>query len=138
MDGRLMENGEKRFRFKMPDGTAYIRTEAGEVGAWQNAHHHKGVRETYIVQDGWMAYAECRNDAFYFEVCGEGRVFTSEPGIDHNVFLPAGAVIHTVQHGHAVGNPEKKNNDWFPSSAEFDEWSKSIGIDALILRGAWR
>lgn len=98
------ENGELRFRLLKNDGTAYIRTEAPPKGDWQDSHWHKSVMETYIVQSGWMGYAERRDDGepeIYLYRAGES--FTTPPEIIHNVYLPAGAVIHTVKHGEATG-----------------------------------
>src|SRR5690242_10293711 len=53
-----MDNGEYRFRLLASDGSAYSRTVAGDRGAWQNSHSHNTARETYIVQSGWMAFAQ--------------------------------------------------------------------------------
>jgi hypothetical protein len=114
-----MNNGELRFRLLCEDGSAYIRTVAGDQGAWQNSHHHKSVKETYIVQEGWMAYAEMREGVFIGTVYGKDASVTTQPGIVHNVYLPQGAVIHTVKHGIAL------DRDWHVSE-EFDEMTKSL------------
>jgi hypothetical protein len=132
VDGRRMDNGELQFRLRAPDGAAYIRTEAGVESAWQNAHAHKGIRETYIVERGWLVAAEAHQQHKTVRLYLPGAIFTSEPGVDHNVFLPRGAVIHTVQHGTPVGNPERNGNDWFPSSVGFDLWSKSLGVRDML------
>ena len=125
--GEVMPNGERRIRFRAPDDTAYIRTEAGADGGWQNAHFHKGVRETYIVQSGTMIFATIMPDGSYgIVVYKPGEVVSSEPGTAHNVFLPTGAVIHTVKHGVAVGNPDKGAADWWPADDGFDRWTKNL------------
>lgn len=94
-----MPNGEFRFRLNKADGTSYIRTEASVEGAWQNSHFHRHVRETYIVQSGWIAYAEPDVNDVRIEVYREGELFTTKPGIVHNIYMPANSVIHTVKHG---------------------------------------
>ena len=78
---RMVENGELRFRLKkLTDGTAYIRTEASSAG-WQQCHYHQYVQETYIVQKGWIAYAECiENDPPFLVIYNEGELFTTRPG----------------------------------------------------------
>lgn len=94
-----MENGEFRFRLKKSDGTAYIRTESDNVGAWQESHFHKHVQETYIVQRGWIAYAEVVGGKINLSVYCEGELFTTQPNIIHNVYMASHSVIHTVKHG---------------------------------------
>jgi hypothetical protein len=104
-----MSNGEYRFRLIKNDGTAYIRTEASSNGDWQDSHYHNQVRETYIVQNGWMGYAEEIGGEPRYYIYREGQLFTTSPFIIHNVYLPAGAVIHTVKHGDGAG--EKRLED---------------------------
>lgn len=126
-----MPNGEGRMRLS---GVDYILTSAGEAGAWQNAHLHggatpaagEGVRELYIVQSGWMAFANETADGHKVEKLGAGSVVISEPGQAHNVYLPVGAVIHTFKFGKPVGNPDKGNADWWPASEVFDNWTKGL------------
>lgn len=99
-----MDNGEFRFRLKSrPDSTAYIRTESGPIGAWQESHKHLYLPETYIVQSGWIGYVETENGTPVFRVYREGELFTTPREVIHNVYLPTGAVIHTVKHGKGVG-----------------------------------
>lgn len=127
-NARQMPNGEQRFYFNMPDNSAYIRTEAGEEGAWQNSHFHKGVRETYIVQSGWMAFTTLTPDGDYtLRIYNAGGVVSSQPGEHHNVYLPAAAVIHTVKHSDAIGNPDKDGADWYDADSDFDTWCKALG-----------
>ncbi|MBI2307496.1 MAG: hypothetical protein HYU78_09345 [Rhodocyclales bacterium] len=100
-----MPSGERRFRLlSQRDATAYIRTEAPPQGAWQQSHYHKKVKETFLVQTGWMGYAEERDggEPVLF-LCKEGDIFTTPPEVVHNVYMPEGAVIHTVKHGPALG-----------------------------------
>ena len=133
-DGRIMDNLERRFRLRAPDGSAYIRTEVNDdqPGGWQNAHHHKGVRETYIVQKGWIVAVEAHLLRTVVHVYWPGNIFTAEPGVDHNVYMPRGAVIHTVQHGTPVGNPEKNGNDWYPATEAFDRSTKALSVVDML------
>jgi hypothetical protein len=98
-----MDNGERRFRLLKNDGTAYIRTEAIASSGWQNSHFHKAVRETYIVQAGWVAFAELISSELVIRVLEPGDVVTTQPMVVHNVYLSGDAVIHTVKHGLAQG-----------------------------------
>ena len=101
-NGEQMESGELRFRLKkLTDGTAYIRTEADFNGGWQQSHFHQHVKETYIVQKGWIGYAEFVNGEMLVAIYRSGQLFTTRPKIIHNVYMPGGAVIHTVKHGDA-------------------------------------
>ena len=120
-----MENGELRFRLRSADGSAYIRTVAGTDGAWQNSHFHKSVKETYIVQKGWMAFASQIDGKLSIAIVQTGEEFTTEPFVTHNVYLPAGAVIHTVKHG------ATNENDWF-SDIEFDKATKHLSEEEIM------
>jgi hypothetical protein len=121
-----MDNGEYRLRL-MRENYGYIMTIAGKEGAWQNSHYHNGVRETYIVQTGWMAMAELEDDgSVIFHVFKEGGIVTTEPGMVHNVYLPAGAVIHTVKHGDVSAE-----NDWH-ASPELDVKTKLVTEEQLL------
>lgn len=120
-----MDNGELRFRLTSEDGSAYIRTVSGTNGAWQNSHYHKSVKETYIVQKGWMAFASLSGDKVSLVIAKAGHLITSEPFVVHNVYLPAGAVIHTVKHG------ASEEKDWF-GDEEFDKATKNISEEEMI------
>jgi hypothetical protein len=61
------------------------------------------VKETFIVQAGWIGYAELQNGATRFFVYRMGEMFTTPPEIIHNVYMSDGAVIHTVKHGLGIG-----------------------------------
>ena len=119
-----MDNGEYRFRLMASDGTAYVRTVAGDRGAWQNSHFHETVRETYIVQSGWMAFAQRKGQEVTLQVYRQSQLLTTEPRVSHNVYLPAGAVIHTVKYGVA------SESDWH-ADAELDRVTKSITEDQI-------
>ena len=109
--GRMSTNGELRFRLNCADGSAYIRTQtASDSQGWQAPHFHNRIRETYIVEAGWIGYAELKADKLVQRSYAAGQVFTTEPGVVHNIYMPATAVIHTVKHG-ADASPTA-GSDW--------------------------
>ncbi|WP_281930008.1 hypothetical protein [Methylocystis iwaonis] len=122
-----MKNGELRFRLRKLDGTAYIRTESTE-GGWQESHYHKEVLETYIVQNGWIVYAELRDDRIILSKYADDQIFTTSPGIIHNVYLSPGATIHTVKHG-KCSHPDRNTDDL---TKIFDEKIRGTSIEELI------
>jgi len=122
---------ELRFRLEKNDGTMYIRTEALK-GGWQNSHWHKKVKETYIVQSGWIGYAESRGGEPELYIYREGESFTTPPGVIHTVYLPAGAVIHTVKHGQAEVGDRYGDDD---STKAFTARVREISDRALLERG---
>lgn len=101
--------GELRFRLSHSDGTRYIRTERppGAGGEWQDAHFHRSVQETYIVQRGWIAFAEMIDGEMSVRVLKEGAIVTTQPLVHHNVYMAEGAVIHTVKHGAGQGEDKE-------------------------------
>jgi uncharacterized RmlC-like cupin family protein len=125
---QLMDNGERRFRLLAGDGSAYIRTVAGPAGSWQNSHYHDGVRETYIVQRGWAVLMWFVDAKPAWRVLRPGDVHTVDPGVPHNLYLPAGAATHTVKHG--TGDPADRHH-----SVELDLAIESLSAtDIVILR----
>lgn len=109
--GRMGTNGELRFRLKCQDGTAYIRTQTtGASQGWQNPHFHKVSRETYIVERGWIGYAEACRGALLLRRYVAGQVFTTEPHVVHNIYVSANSVIHTVKHG--LDGRDDIRSDW--------------------------
>lgn len=127
-----MDNREHRFRLMKGENNStygYILTEmpVETLGEWQNSHFHKGIMETYIVQKGWIGFADLMVDGTAcFYAYRPGEMFTSRPGQAHNVYMPAGAVIHTVKHGDC-----SLAKDWF-SSPELDLLTKHISERELI------
>ncbi len=131
---QLMDNLELRFRLKKTDGTGYIRTEAGDEGAWQESHFHRHVRETYIVQTGWIAYAErLPNGRPSITIYLENEVFTTRPGVVHNIYMPAKSVIHTVKHG--ICDSEDRLTE---GTEGFDAFCRSLTSDEAIISCAAR
>ncbi|HVW82855.1 MAG TPA: hypothetical protein VHC68_02860 [Candidatus Paceibacterota bacterium] len=126
-----MDNGETRHRV-LRQGYGYILTiMPPDGGGWQNSHYHKEIKEQYTVQEGWICYA-ClvpggNNGGVSFKIYTAGQTFTTgtEP---HNVYMPGGAVIHTVKHG--MTSLEK---DWFPSP-ELDLLTKEVSENELRRR----
>ena len=131
MHEEMAPEGECRFRLVNADGTGYIRTElpAGSVGAWQEAHSHRWLQETYIVQKGWIAFAEERNEELGIYVLKAGSQVTTQPRVRHNVYMPAGAVIHTVKHG--AGRGQDKN-----PAPEMTAKCRNLSTETAIRRNA--
>lgn len=127
-----MENGERRFRLKHVSGSAYIRTEAGPTSGWQSSHYHKHIRETYVVEQAWMVFAELRSGEMLLTLLNPGEIVTTEPGVVHNVYLPPNAVIHTVKHGQGQGDDRLTDGD----AAAFDLVTQSIVGEAAVRAGA--
>jgi hypothetical protein len=124
-DHGKMPNGELRFRLTAPDGNNYIRTVASSSGAWQEAHSHEQLQETYIVEKGWMALAEQTNGNLRVSVYWPNQVVTTKPNIPHNAYLPACAVIHTVKHGSG------KEKDW-EGQPELSAKTKSMSEKEIL------
>lgn len=107
-----MSDGQYRFRLASKDGSSYIRTEANVNAGWQNSHHHEKVRETYIVQEGWMVLAQRIDGKRCIQKLYASEVVTTTPFVVHNVYLPANGIIHTVKHGVAAGVDWHKDEDF--------------------------
>ena len=121
-----MPNKELRFRLRSADGSAYIRTVSSDEGGWQNSHFHKFIKETYIVQKGWMAIAILKEETMEITIYNPDEVVTIEPFVVHNVYLPARSVIHTVKHGIT-----KEKTDWY-SNEELDKLTKKLDEQDII------
>jgi len=126
-----MHNGELRVRLMANDGNGYIRTVAAKKGSWQNSHHHKRSFETYVVERGWMAVALSGNATGepIISLFQEGQIYTTKVGEVHNVYLPAGAIIHTVKHGN-----RNAPSDWH-GIKEFDKKTRSLSEEELLNQG---
>jgi hypothetical protein len=103
-----MDNGELRYRLQAKDGSGYVRTEASADSGWQNSHYHESLLETYILQDGWAAFAELQEGKVRLWILRPGDVYTTRVRVPHNMYLSAHAVTHVVKHG-AHGQV----SDWF-------------------------
>ena len=123
----LMDNGEKRYRLVSSDGTSYCRTVGSEIGTWQNSHYHKAVSEFYVVQSGWIVYAEIDiNGETDLRFLREGESVIVNPFVHHNIFMSSKAVTHTIKYG---GKGPKI--DWF-SSEELDIFTKKLSEKNLL------
>lgn len=121
----IMDTGEKRFRqICSKDKTAYIRTEGGEKGYWQNSHYHTSIREIYIVQKGEILFAQYKNNKLLINKLKENDICKTEPNVPHNVYMYPNTVIHTVKYG------EVKEYDWKPFG-ELDNILSSKSIEEL-------
>ena len=130
-----MENDEFRFRLRNKrDGTAYVLTRASASGGWQRSHFHTRLLETYVVQSDWMALAELIDGRLSVRTFGPGEVVTTRPGIVHNVYLPADAVIHTVKHGEAPGEDRAVDS----TTAAFDLLTRELASEDRIRAAAMR
>jgi len=124
-----MPNGEYRFRLIKHDGTAYIRTEAGPKGAWQKSQFHNQVKETYLVQKGWIAFASRVQGVRRIAIFREGELFTTQPLVIHNIYMPALSVIHTVKHGNSTSEDRITNSE----TAEFDKQTEILSTEEEII-----
>lgn len=106
-----MDNGEFRFRLIKNDGATYIRTEAGNNASWQKSHFHKKIKETYIIQKGWVACAKMINEKCKIKIFKENEIFTIEANTPHNIYMAKNSVIHTIKHGNVKKKiaPKQKN-----------------------------
>ncbi len=124
-----MDNGEFRFRLLRDDGTGCAITEAGGDGFWQESHCHKSVKETYIIQKGWVACAKLQNEKCKIQIFKEDEIFTIEPEVAHNLYLSKGAVIYTIKHG-----VSKKDNRVVNSEAKkLDNIVQGLGEEQILV-----
>lgn len=124
---QLMDNGERRFRLISSDGTSYIRTEAPNEGGWQNSHFHKELTELYVVQSGWLVFAELSSEGkLSLRRMVQGDSILVNPFIHHNLYMSPRTVTHVIKFGSNVTQP-----DWFPSS-ELDKLTKYIAESELL------
>lgn len=114
-----MDNGEKRFRLTAADGTGYCRTVLPTEPVWQNSHYHTSTQELYIVQQGWILFAELLPDGVRYRRYRAGEYFVTRPMTAHNLYAGADAVLHTVKFGKTVPD------DWHPSP-ELDRVTKEL------------
>ena len=119
-----MQSGELRFRLVSEDGSSYTRTVNPNHGVWQNSHYHQSIKETYIVQKGWVAVASLIDDVLSLEIANTGDTFAVQPLIIHNLYLSADSVIHTIKQGISA------SNDWFGDYA-LDKATKHLSEEGI-------
>jgi hypothetical protein len=106
-----MDNGERRFRLVCSDGSSYIRTEATNESGWQNSHYHKQLIELYVVQSGWIVFAELSpNGEIIMKYLDQGSDITVSPLVHHNIYMSPFTVTHVIKHGKGDSKV-----DWFAS-----------------------
>jgi hypothetical protein len=120
-----MPNGEARYRLVSGNGPSYILTVASDVGSWQNSHFHQRTLETHIVQEGWVAYVEQHPTQTTWTILRKGDIRTAPINVPHNIYLSAGAVLHTVKHGDVTSEP-----DWH-ASEDLDRITKCVPEDEI-------
>jgi mannose-6-phosphate isomerase-like protein (cupin superfamily) len=125
---QIMDNGEKRFRLVNKDGSSYIRTEGSKNGSWQNSHYHKHFNELYIVEDGWIVYAELTDQSgLSLKLMKKNDSIIVSPLRHHNIYMSSLAVTHVVKFsGNNIVKP-----DWFPSS-QLDILTKDISESEIV------
>ncbi len=131
-----MDNGECRFRLiSEKDGSGYIRIVAGANGAWGNAHYHKYVRELIIVQKGWIAFAKQFESGvgIHMKILRDGEMIIIEPNVPYSIYMPAGAVTHTVKFGDTRAEMASGKADWH-ACPELDKLVKSLSEHQIMFR----
>lgn len=119
---KVMSNGEKRTRMRLPSGVVTTITEMSDylldvpTLPWQESHFHKGLIEDYLVLNGWILLAEfwypCESPRYSIKTAGT-HVRIGH-GVAHNVLPGPGAVFQSTTSGIPVGNTDRKENDWWP------------------------
>ncbi|RAW19407.1 hypothetical protein DC345_01110 [Paenibacillus taichungensis] len=121
-----MSNGERKYKMVSEDGSYYCRTVASSQGAWQNSHFHNHITEFYVVQSGWIAYANFTNDhTLEIRVMGEGSHIIVQRGVHHNLYMSANSVIHTIKYG------LNTHSDW-SASPELDSVTQTLMESELL------
>lgn len=123
-NSEIMVNREHRYRLMGNDGSGYIRTIA-EQSAWENSHSHKFLKEMYIVQKGWIVFAEYKNGNIELKKYKEGDFFVTEPLVVHNVYMSLHSITHTVKFGSC------QTTDW-SKDEKVDIATKKISFDILL------
>lgn len=116
-----MANGEIRNRLVFATGNRVSETVAeewgleGEMYPWQDAHFHRGQTEYYLLTQGWVIFLFEEKGALYHIRPSVGHMISFPPRTAHTVLLGTGAVMVTLLTGQSVGNPDRKNEDWWPA-----------------------
>ena len=95
----MMDNGERRFRLFGADGSSYTRTESVSDSGWQKSHYHSEIKELYLVQKGWILFAEFVEDEVKIRKYVADEYCISHTMVPHNVYLAPDTVIHTIKFG---------------------------------------
>lgn len=123
--------GELRTRVVFPNGHAKVNYTVASKGEprWENTHLHKGLTELYIVLCGGMYIVwQDLDGTFLQKYLSAECSITIEPGVPHTVMKSPSAIILTTSFGKPVGNPERKDNDWWPPVNQLIEtYLKELG-----------
>ncbi len=136
---KKMANGEERRRVVFPAGTRVSETAAtdwdpadGEF-PWQDAHYHVGLTEHYFVQYGWVGFLFEEGGKFTWRQLYEDDHICFTPKVPHAVLMGPGAVMATMLVGTPIGNPDRKNDDWWPSQHTAGIWElEKIRVEATL------
>jgi hypothetical protein len=130
LNAKEMPNGEIRVRIAHTASglSACITSNAEHHGAegWQNSHRHlSGIKETYVVQAGWLVVAvlDELTTTPLLQKYVAGSVFTVTGDAAHNVYVSEGTVFATVKHGSKEGR-----KDWEPAP-DLDLLLKDVSIE---------
>ncbi len=130
VDLKLRKGGEITFRVRKAGVKFSLTVQSPDAApAWQNAHHHRGLEERYIVISGSIMIAFNEGGRYYTAELYGGEEHSIMPAMDHNVLvLPGAAFLVETYGGSAVPNPDKTGNDWWPASREFVDWVKTLSV----------
>jgi hypothetical protein len=119
---KKMGNGEERRRVVFPAGTRVSETIAADwnpvpgMFPWQDAHYHEGLTEHYFVQHGWVGFLFETNGKLQWKKVEAGSHICFDPKVPHAVLMGPKSVMATILVGISIGNPDRKNDDWWPAA----------------------
>lgn len=123
----LLNNGQKKYKLDGPEGSSYCRTVGAKKGSWQNSHYHQTLFELYVVQSGWIAYAEMdESGECNLRILEQGDHVIVKPFVHHNIFMASNAVTHTIKYGNV-----SSGIDWF-ASEKLDGYTKKLSEEDLL------
>jgi len=127
-----LTRGALQIRWKLSTGGKVSISEPYVDGRIDKAHFHKGLVEIYTVHEGWIAICFDQGMALGLTVCcikpGNSCTFVARRSMAHAVYQPLGAVFVTQTVGKPVPNPERNNNDWYPTDASTQaRYEEAIG-----------
>lgn len=73
------------------------------------------------MEKGWIGFAEMKDGECQIRILREGDIVITEPGVEHNVFMPKGAEIDTLK-------VRAQPGDWHASSA-LDALTRDAGLN---------
>jgi mannose-6-phosphate isomerase-like protein (cupin superfamily) len=123
---KIVRGDEVHIRYTI-GGAKFSLTEASLTATLQKAHHHKGLRETYVILSGEVHIIFCegfrvKNRTLALDT---NLTWTFEPEESHVVLPMPGALFLTTTVGTPVPNPERNNNDWWTVDSNFEELARN-------------